>query len=172
MRMTWDPVTKKVSSEEDQEVTALLDLDDDMTIIIPATTTEDETLGNRKIVFRKETTDGSVLTLTDGSKRPLPGEITVQTKKKRKSSTGAMDVDNESASGAGSKVSSRASDNSSLSFSTKQTMDSRISVMEHGLTQLTALMNQVLTETKKTSTPPPKPVPPVTPSRTHRPQQG
>jgi hypothetical protein len=53
MRMTWDPMTKKVFSEEDQEeVTALLNLDDDMTIIIPATTTEDETLGNRKMTCR------------------------------------------------------------------------------------------------------------------------
>jgi hypothetical protein len=80
MRMTWDPVTKKVSSEEDREVNALLDLDDDMTIIIPAITEEAATLGNRKIVFRKETTAGPVLTFTNGSKRPLPGEIIVQTK--------------------------------------------------------------------------------------------
>jgi hypothetical protein len=70
-----------------------------------------------------------------------------------------MDVDDDD-----SKVSSRASDNSSLSFSTKRTMDSRISVMEHGLTQLTALMNQVLTQTAKQSASTPTP---VTPSQKH-----
>ncbi len=139
--MTWDPVTQKVSSEEVREVDTLLELDDDMTIHIPAVTEDEIVLGKRKIVYRKETTDDSVLTFTDGSKRPLPGEITVQTKKKRKSSNDAMDTDTETASGADSKVSSRASDNSSLSFSTRKTIDSRISVMEHGLTQLTALMN-------------------------------
>ena len=169
MLMTWDPVTKKVSSEADREVNALLAMDDDMTILIP-TSTEDETIGNRKIVFRKETTDDSVLTFTDGSKRPLPGEITVQTKKKHKTSSGPMDIDNDQASRTDSKVSSRASDNSSLSFSTRKTMDSRISVMEHGLTQLTALMNQVLTQTAQPQTPNPKPnkdqVTPVTPRQT------
>jgi hypothetical protein len=85
-----------------------------------------------------------------------------------------MDTDTETASGADSKVSSRTSNNSSLSFSTRKTMDSRISVMEHGLTQLTALMNQVLTQTsqlKTASTPPSQPQPdkdlvtPVTPSQ-------
>jgi hypothetical protein len=70
-----------------------------------------------------------------------------------------MDVDDDD-----SKVSSRASDNSSLSLSTKRTMDSRISVMEHGLTQLTVLMNQVLTQTAKQSAPIPIP---VTPSQKH-----
>jgi hypothetical protein len=132
VQMTWDPVTQKVSSEEDQEVNALLALDDDMTIHIPAVSEDEIGTGKRKILFRKETTNNLVATFTGGSKRPLPGEITVQTKKKRKSSTDSMDTTGV-ASGAESKASSRASDNSSLSFSTQKTMDSRISVMEHTL---------------------------------------
>jgi hypothetical protein len=44
-------------------------------------------------------------------------------------------------------------------------MDSRISVMEHGLTQLTALMNQVLTQTSQ-----PKPSAP-TPHTQQRPNK-
>jgi hypothetical protein len=84
----------------------------------------------------------------------------VQTKKKRKSSTDAMDTDTGTGRGAGSKVSSCASDNSSLLFSTPKTMDSRISMMEHGLTQLKALMNQILTQI---SQPKPAPAPPSHP---------
>jgi hypothetical protein len=128
--------------------------------------TKDEIgIGKRKIVFHKETTNDSVQTFTDGSKRPLPSEITVQTKKKRKPSTDAMDTDSDVASTNKSKASSRASNNSSLSFSTRKTMDSRISVMEHGLTQLTALMNQVLTQTAQ-----PKPSTPTLPAQ-HRPKK-
>ncbi len=69
-----------------------------------------------------------------------------------------MDVDDDD-----SKVSSRAIDNWSLLLNSKKTMDSRISVMEHGLTQLTALMNQVLTQTAKQPTTTPK-ITPITPS--------
>jgi hypothetical protein len=72
IRMTWDPITKKkVSSEEDCEVNDLLGLDDDMTFKIPASSETEAELGKRKIVFRSEKTGNSVLTFTKGSKRPL-----------------------------------------------------------------------------------------------------
>jgi hypothetical protein len=163
--MTWDPVTQNVLSEVDREVDALLELDNNLTIHIPAVTKDEIGIDKRKIVFHKETADDSVQTFTDGSKRPLPGEITVQTKKKRKPSTGAMDTDSDVASTTESKASSRASDNSSLSFSTRKTMDFRISVMEHGLTQLTALMHQNRTQIAQ-----PKPSTPTLPAQ-HRPNK-
>jgi hypothetical protein len=135
-----------------------------MTFMIPASSETEAELGKRKIVFRAKKTDDLVLTFTEGSKRPLPGEIVVQTKKKHKS-TNDMDT-NESASATSSKVSSRASNNSSLSLSTRKTIDSRISTIESGLSQCIQLMNQVLsqntTQNKKA-----QPVTPVTPSQTH-----
>jgi hypothetical protein len=163
VRMTWDPLTKKVSSEEDREVNDLLGLDDDMTFKIPPITETEADISKRKIVFRAEKTDDSVLTFTEGSKRPLPGEIVVQTKKKRKS-TEDMDTD-ESASATSSKASSRASDNSSLSFSTRKTIDSRISTIESGLSQCIQLMNQVLSQ-KTSQNKNSHPVTPVTPGHT------
>ena len=163
VRMTWDPITKKVSSEEDREVDELLGLDDDMTFKIPASTDTEAELGTRKIVFRAEKTDDSVLTFTEGSKRPLPGEIVVQTKKKHKSTD---DMDTSDSTSASSKVSSKASDNSSLSFSTRKTIDSRISTIESGLSQCIKLMNQVLSQ-NTIQTPKAQPVTPVTPGQTH-----
>jgi hypothetical protein len=125
VRMTWDPITKFFSLVEDREVNDLLGLDDAMTFTIPASSETEAELGKRKIVFCAKNTEDSVLTFTEGSKRPLPGEIVVQTKKKRKS-TNDMDTD-ESASTTSSKVSSRASDKSTLSLRARKTIDSRIS---------------------------------------------
>jgi hypothetical protein len=105
-----------------------------------------------------------VLTFTEGSKRPLPGKKVVQTKKKRKS-TNDMDT-NESASATRSKVSSRASNNASLSLSTKKTIHLPISTIESRLSQCIQLMNQVLSQ-NTTQNQKAQPVTPVTPSQIH-----
>ena len=64
VRMTWDPITKKVSSEEDREVNNLLGIDGGMTFKIPAILETEAELGKQKSVFRAEKTDDSVLTFT------------------------------------------------------------------------------------------------------------
>jgi hypothetical protein len=50
--MTWDPITKRVSSEEDREVNNLLGLDGNMSFTIPASPETEAELGKQKIVFR------------------------------------------------------------------------------------------------------------------------
>jgi hypothetical protein len=92
-----------------------------MTIIIPIINEDAINLDMSKIVLGKEKTDNSILTFTDGFKRPLPGKIMVEKEKKCKSTTNATtDTDTGMASGTRSKIYSHVSNNSGLLLSNKK----------------------------------------------------
>jgi hypothetical protein len=74
VRMTWDPITKKVSLEEDREVVDLLGLDGDMTFTIPASSETEAELGKRKIVLPAKKTTNRYSPLPKGPIDPFLGK--------------------------------------------------------------------------------------------------
>jgi hypothetical protein len=134
--MTWDPVTKRVSSTFDGEITGVYDVDPKMMTILgdKARAQVAAKLAQREFTFQKERGDADSISTMGGTRRSCSDETIPPSQKAR---TNVVTMDADSASNA-----------SSLTAGTKFTMQTKMSALENNIMAMQTGIKQMETMMK------------------------